>query len=100
MNKKSMTAIVALAVTVAISVFAAEKSAADQMLIRLKVDGKAIAELHAFDGGGFSLTGDQVTYNVESTTTTAKGATLQFGGSSGKSITVKADELEVLPLNK
>ena len=110
-----MIGIVAVALAAAFALLAAEKKSdlnaafasywkpktgTVQKLVRLKVDGKTVAELRVFESGALSLTGDQVSHVVETTTTIAKGATLQFGGASGKSITVKAEEMEVLPLNK
>jgi hypothetical protein len=110
-----MIGIVAVALAAAFAVLAAEeksdlnaafarywkaKSGTGQKLVRLKVDGKTVAELRVFDSSAFSLTGDQVNHVVETATTTAKGATLQFGGASGKSIIVKAEEIEVLPSNE
>ena len=100
MKKTYMISVVAIALAGAFAVLAAEKNTAVQKLVRLKVDGKTVAELRVFEGGAVSLTGDKVNHVVETTTTIAKGATLQFGGASGKSITVKAEEMEVLPLNK
>ena len=100
MKKRYMISVVAIALAAAFAVLAAEKNTAVQKLVRLKVDGKTVAELRVFEGGTVSLTGDKVNHVVETTTTIAKGATLQFGGTSGKSITVKAEEMEVLPLNE
>jgi len=101
MKKTYMIGIVAIAVVTAFAVLAVEKKSAGQKLVRLKVDGKTVAELRVFDGSAFSLTGDQVSHILETTTTKAKGgATLQFGGASGKSITVKAEEMEILPSNE
>jgi len=100
MKKTYMIGVIAIAVAAAFAVLAAEKNTAGLKLVRLKVDGKTVAELRVFESGAFSLTGDQVNHVVETTTTTAKGATLQFGGTSGKSVTVKAEEIEVLPLNR
>jgi len=100
MKKTYMISVVAIALAAAFAVLAAEKNKAVQKLVRLKVDGKTVAELRVFEDGAVLLTGDKVNHVVETTTTVAKGATLQFGGASGKSITVKAEEMEVLPLNK
>ena len=96
--KKAWMIGIAVALAAAFAVLAVEKKSAGQKLVRLKVDGKTVAELRVFNSGAFSLTGDQVNYVVETATTTAKGATLQFGGASGKSIIVKPEEVEVLPL--
>jgi hypothetical protein len=100
MKKTWMIGIVAVALAAAFAVLAAEKKSAGQKLVRLKVDGKTVAELRVLDSGAFSVSGDQVNHVVATATTTAKGATLQFGGASGKSVIVKAEEVEVLPSNE
>jgi hypothetical protein len=115
MKKTWMVGVVAVALAAAFAALAADKNSdlnaafarywkaktgTGQRLVRLKVDGKTVAELRVFDSGAFSLTGDQVNHVVETASTTAKGATLQFGGASGKSIIVKAEEIEVLPSNE
>jgi len=100
MKKRCMISVVAIVLAAAFAVSAAEKNTAVQKLVLVKVDGKTVAELRVFDTGAFSMTGDQCVFDVETGTRTAMGATLQFGGASGKSITVKAEEMEVSPLNK
>ena len=90
------TYLVGIVVAAAFAVLAAGKKPADQTLIRLKVDGKAVAEMRVFDSGALSIQGDQVNHVVETSTTLAKGATIQCGGASGKSISVKAEEAEIV----
>jgi hypothetical protein len=96
MKKTYLIGIVGLVVVAAFAVLAADKKPAEQTLIRLKVDGKTVAEMRVLDSGALSIQGDQVNHVVESNTTLAKGATIQFGGTSGKSISVKAEEAEIV----
>ena len=96
MRKTCLIGIVAIAIATAFAVLAADKKPADQTLVRLKVGGKIVAELRVLDAGALTVTGDQVSHVVETSTTSAKGATIQFGGASGKSITVKAEEAEIV----
>ena len=96
MKKTCIIGIVAIAIATAFAVFAAGKKPTDQTVVRLKIGGKTVAELRVLDAGALTITGDQVNHVVETSTTIAKGATIQFGGVSGKSITVKAEEAEIL----
>jgi hypothetical protein len=95
-RKIRLIGIVGIAIATALAVLAADKKPADQTLVRLKVGGKIVAELRVLDAGALSVTGEQVNHVKASSTTTAKEATIQFGGASGKSITIKAEEVEIV----
>lgn len=97
MKKTYLIGIVGLVVAAAFAVMAADRKPADQTLVRLKVDGKTVAEMRVLDSAGLLVTSDQMNHVVDTSTTFAKGgATIQFGGVSGKSITIKAEEAEVV----
>jgi hypothetical protein len=100
MKKTYLIGIVAVLVAVAFAVLAADKKPADQTLIRLKVGGKTVAEMRVLDNTALSIKGDQVNHIVQTSTTLAKGATIQFGGASGNSISVKAEEAEIVRANE
>ena len=100
MKKTCLIGVVAIAIATAFAVLAADKKPADQNVVRLKVSGKIVAELRVLDASALSIVGGQVNHVVETCTTTIKGVTIQFGGASGKSITVKAEEAEFLRLNE
>jgi hypothetical protein len=62
-------------VATAYAVMAADNESADQTLVRLKIDGKVVAELTVLDAGALSVSGEQVTHVVGSGTITAEDAT-------------------------
>ena len=98
---KKYIGVVAIALAAAFAVWAADKDSSHQTLVRLKADGKTVAELRILDGGKVLINSESIRgVKGDSTTFTAVGATLCFGGASGSNVTVKAEEAEFQQIEK
>jgi hypothetical protein len=101
MKKPHMIGIVAVAIATAVVVIAADQKPSDSALVRLKSGGQTIAELRILEtGGAFSLRGSE---QVEARRVvksqgvmTLPHSTLEFGGPSGRSVIIQAEEMELL----
>jgi hypothetical protein len=88
--------ILVVGLATALAVYAAERNPAPGQLIRLKVDGKVVAELRVFDRSKVHLAGDPVLVDTP-TNSVARGAAVLSAHDAGWEITAKSEELEFIP---
>jgi len=103
MKTKYAVVIVAIALGLAATLYAAEQQAANAAtkIITLKSHGVAVAELRLLTRDSLQINGMKENLDAMTGVMTAKGGvTIQVGGAGDSPITIKADEVEVSPIAK
>lgn len=93
--KTNLLVVVAVMGTSALVAWAADEKQAVQRVVELKADGSVVGELRVYSADHFSVEAEDAEYTQLTKTTKANDVTLRFGGKAGKSITVKAEEIEM-----
>jgi hypothetical protein len=103
MKTKYTVVIVATALGLAATLFAAEQQAGNAALkvITLKSHGVAVAEVRLLKSDTLHVSGQTQNYDARTGVLTSRGGvTIQLGSTGDSPITIKADEAEVISIAK
>jgi hypothetical protein len=102
MKTKYTVLTVISALGLAASLFAAEQHKADAAkVITLKSHGVAVAELRVFKGSQIDFAGQKLNYDaMTGTMVSSGGVTIHIGGTADTAVTVKADSVEMVSVEK